>query len=112
MTASLQAYTSTEWAPRYAVPGDRKWFGRTGAGAVLVHALMEIDPRFPTVTKEQRGALLAVKREFEAQAPEGAATDPFEGEQGRAASDGRNRRESEQQAVAPADGSTSEPGGR
>jgi PPK2 family polyphosphate:nucleotide phosphotransferase len=72
--------TSTEHAPWYVIPADRKWFARVGAGAVLVHALMEIDPRFPVVGKKQRDALAEVKRELEAEAPEGAAADPFEQE--------------------------------
>ena len=44
---------------------------------MLVQALMEIDPRFPRVSKEQRDALQEVKHELEAQAPKGAAPDPF-----------------------------------
>ena len=46
--SEMLSHTSTEWAPWYVIPADRKWFGRVGAAAVLVHALMEIDPRFPT----------------------------------------------------------------
>ena len=110
--SEMLSHTSTEWAPWYVIPADRKWFGRIGAGAVLVHTLMELDPRFPTVTTQQREALLEVKRELEAQAPKGAVPDPFEREQRAAASDGRNGQESDQQAVAPADGSTSERGRR
>jgi PPK2 family polyphosphate:nucleotide phosphotransferase len=72
------SHTSTEWAPWYVIPADRKWFGRIGAACVLVHALMEINPRFPTVSSEQHEALLAIKEALEAQAPEGAARDPFE----------------------------------
>ena len=49
--SEMLSHTSTEWAPWYVIPADRKWFGRIGAGAVLVHALMEIDPRFPVVTE-------------------------------------------------------------
>jgi len=44
---------------------------------VLVQALMEIDPRFPRVSTEQREALQEVKQELVAQAPKGAAPDPF-----------------------------------
>jgi len=109
--SEMLSHTSTEWAPWYVIPADRKWFARIGAGAVLVHALMEIDPRFPTVTKAERKALLEVKRELEAQAPEGAARDPFEQEQRAArsaASDGRNGHKSERHALAPAVGATSE----
>jgi len=109
--SEMLSHTSTEWAPWHVIPADRKWFARIGAGAVLVHALMELDPRFPTVSKEQRDALLEVKQALEAQAPEGARADPFEHEQRAAraaASDGRNGHESQPQALAPADDSTTE----
>ena len=71
------SHTSTEWAPWYVIPADRKWFGRFGAAAVLVHTLMEIDPQFPTVTSEQRDELQKVKERLEAQAPTGSEPDPF-----------------------------------
>ena len=73
--------TSTEWAPWYVIPADRKWFARVGAAAVLVNALMDINPQFPVVSDAQRQALLEIKKELEAQAPKGAAPDPFEQEQ-------------------------------
>lgn len=76
--SDMLSHTSTEWAPWHVIPADRKWFGRIGAAAVLVHTLMEIDPQFPTVAKGQRAALLEVKASLEAQAPKGAAPDPFE----------------------------------
>ncbi len=76
--SEVLSHTSTEWAPWYVIPADRKWFARIGAGAVLVHALMEIDPQYPPVGKRQREALLEVKAELEAQAPKHAAADPFE----------------------------------
>jgi PPK2 family polyphosphate:nucleotide phosphotransferase len=78
--SEMLSHTSTEWAPWYVIPADRKWFARIGAGAVLVHTLMEIDPRFPKVSKEQREALLGAKHSLEAQAPKGTAPDPFETE--------------------------------
>jgi PPK2 family polyphosphate:nucleotide phosphotransferase len=74
--------TSTEWAPWYVIPADRKWFARIAAASVIAHTLMEIDPRFPAVSKEQRQALLEVKASLEAQAPDGAAPDPFEQQRG------------------------------
>jgi hypothetical protein len=46
---------------------------------------MDIDPRFPKVSKQQRESLAEVKRQLEAQAPKGAAPDPFEAEQPAAA---------------------------
>jgi PPK2 family polyphosphate:nucleotide phosphotransferase len=75
--SQMLSNTSTEWAPWYVIPADRKWFARIGAGAVLAQALMDIDPRFPTVTKEQREALREAEQALEAEAPGGAAPDPF-----------------------------------
>jgi PPK2 family polyphosphate:nucleotide phosphotransferase len=109
--SEMLSHTSTEWAPWYVVPADRKWFARIAVGAVLVHALMDIDPRFPKVSKEQRGALDEAKQMLEAQAPKGAAPDPFEHEQmaaGASASDSRNGHEPDQEVAAPSDQSTSE----
>ncbi len=76
--SEMLSHTSTEWAPWYVIPADRKWFSRIGAGAVLVHALMELDPRFPTVSKQQREALQEVRKALEDEAPKQAAPDPFE----------------------------------
>jgi PPK2 family polyphosphate:nucleotide phosphotransferase len=75
--SDMLSHTSTDWAPWYVIPADRKWFERLAVGLVLAQTLLEIDPRFPKVTKQQREMLLEVKRELEAQAPEGAAPDPF-----------------------------------
>ncbi|MBV8217258.1 MAG: polyphosphate kinase 2 family protein [Solirubrobacterales bacterium] len=97
--SEMLSHTSTEWAPWYVIPADRKWFARIGVGAVLVHALMQIDPRFPTVTEEQREALVDVKRELEAQAPDGAVPDLFE--QTLAEEDGRNGHRAGEEVPAP-----------
>jgi PPK2 family polyphosphate:nucleotide phosphotransferase len=79
--SEMLSHTSTEWAPWHVIPADRKWFARIGAGAVLVQALMEIDPHFPRLTAEQRDALPKYRQMLVAKAPEGAAPDPFEQEQ-------------------------------
>jgi PPK2 family polyphosphate:nucleotide phosphotransferase len=75
--SDMLSATSTRWAPWYVIPADRKWFARLCAAAVLVHTLIDIDPRYPEVNEEQRQQLLLVKKELEAQAPRGAARDPF-----------------------------------
>ena len=75
--SDMLSHTSTDWAPWYVIPADRKWFERLAVGLVLAQTLVEIDPRFPRVSKQQRDTLLEIKRELEAQAPEGAAADPF-----------------------------------
>ncbi len=101
----MLSHTSTEWAPWYVIPADRKWFARIGAGAVLVHALMEIEPQVPRVTKQQRDALIEVKRMLEAQAPAGAHRDPFAFKQNAARGD---EPEPKKQGAAPARASTSD----
>jgi PPK2 family polyphosphate:nucleotide phosphotransferase len=62
--------TSTDHAPWYVVPADHKWFLRVAVAAVLVNALADIDPQYPTVTEEAREALLASREGLEAEAPE------------------------------------------
>ncbi len=42
--------TSTEWAPWYVVPADRKWYARLAVQALLLDALEGIDPRWPKAT--------------------------------------------------------------
>ena len=69
--------TSTEWAPWYVIPADRKWYARIAAGAVIANTLIELDPRYPKVSRDARRALQEVKSVLEAQAPTGAAADPF-----------------------------------
>jgi PPK2 family polyphosphate:nucleotide phosphotransferase len=68
--------TSTEWAPWYVIPADRKWFERLAVGMVIAHALLEIDPQFPKVTHEQREALLEIRESLQDEAPKGATPDP------------------------------------
>jgi PPK2 family polyphosphate:nucleotide phosphotransferase len=69
--------TSTEWAPWYVIPADDKPFARVAAAGVLAHTLIEIDPRFPVVSKEARAALQEQKVALVAAAPDGAAPDPY-----------------------------------
>jgi PPK2 family polyphosphate:nucleotide phosphotransferase len=62
--ADMLSNTSTEWAPWHVIPADRKWFMRLSAAAVILDALMEIDPRFPEPTPEAREEMLAAKAEL------------------------------------------------
>jgi PPK2 family polyphosphate:nucleotide phosphotransferase len=39
--------TSTDWAPWYVVPADHNWVRNVAVAELLVHALEELDPRFP-----------------------------------------------------------------
>jgi PPK2 family polyphosphate:nucleotide phosphotransferase len=76
--SEMLSATSTEWAPWYVIPADRKWFARIAAAAVLADTLIRIDPRYPVVAEEERKALAVTRLELLAEAPEGAAPDPFE----------------------------------
>ncbi len=42
--------TSTEHAPWYVVPANRKWYARLAVQALLLSALEEIDPQWPAAT--------------------------------------------------------------
>jgi PPK2 family polyphosphate:nucleotide phosphotransferase len=76
--SEMFSHTSTDWAPWYVIPADRKWFARVAAAAVIANALIEIDPHYPVLGDDALRDLEAAKRELEADAPEGAAPDPFE----------------------------------
>ncbi len=81
--SEMFSHTSTAWAPWYVIPADRKWFARIAAAAVIAHALIEIDPQYPRLTDQALHDLEQAKLQLEAEAPSGAAGDPFEaGESG------------------------------
>ena len=67
----MLSHTSTEWAPWHVIPADHKWFARICVSAVLVHALMEIDPRYPELTAEQEREELEAKEALMAEEPPG-----------------------------------------
>jgi len=67
--SEMLTHTSTEWAPWHVIPADHKWFARIAASAVIVEALMDIDPHYPTVDREARDELQEARLALEAQAP-------------------------------------------
>jgi PPK2 family polyphosphate:nucleotide phosphotransferase len=75
--SELLSHTSTESAPWHVIPADRKWYARLAAGAVIRQALVELDPHYPAVPDDVKAALQQAKLELEAEAPPGAAPDPF-----------------------------------
>jgi len=42
--------TSTDWAPWYVVPADRKWYARWAVQQLLLRVLRGIDPEWPSAT--------------------------------------------------------------
>jgi PPK2 family polyphosphate:nucleotide phosphotransferase len=79
--SEMLSNTSSKWAPWYVVPADHKWFARICAAAILADTLIRIDPKYPVIGDEARRDLSAARKELVAQAPEGAAPDPFKAEQ-------------------------------
>lgn len=60
--------TSTEWAPWYIIPANRKWFTRLAVGAVVYMTLESLGLAYPTVTEEHRQSLLKAKELLENEA--------------------------------------------
>jgi len=56
--------TSTATAPWFVIPADRKWFMRLAASAVILDALIDIDPQYPVPTPETKASLLAARAEL------------------------------------------------
>src|SRR5215472_10409991 len=75
--SEMLSATSTDWAPWYVIPADRKWFARICANAAIVHTLATLNPQYPEVSKDIRRELQAAKRELEAEAPAGQPADPM-----------------------------------
>jgi PPK2 family polyphosphate:nucleotide phosphotransferase len=65
--SQMLSHTSTEWAPWYVVPADRKWFARICVSAILAHTLMSIDPKFPVLDDAGKAALDEARAQLEAE---------------------------------------------
>lgn len=57
--------TSTEWAPWYIIPADRKWFTRLTVANIICTKLQELNLQYPTVSEEHKQQLLQAKRILE-----------------------------------------------
>jgi hypothetical protein len=60
-------HTSTNWAPWYIVPADHDWFTRLAVSAVLYNTLKNLNLAYPTVSEQQKQALLVAKEELESE---------------------------------------------
>jgi PPK2 family polyphosphate:nucleotide phosphotransferase len=94
--SDMLTHTSTEWAPWYVIPADHKWFARICVSAALAHTLMQIDPRYPAVDAARQKDLAEAKALLEAEAPKGAAADPFAAELAAEVGSGEPRRQPKQ----------------
>jgi PPK2 family polyphosphate:nucleotide phosphotransferase len=65
--SDVLTHTSTAWAPWHVIPADRKWFARIAAAAVIVKALVDIDPRYPEIGEDEHAALQTARERLEAE---------------------------------------------
>ena len=57
--------TSTEWAPWYVIPADRKWVTRALVAMILTETIKQLDLKWPQVTSEQKREIAAAKKQLE-----------------------------------------------
>jgi PPK2 family polyphosphate:nucleotide phosphotransferase len=62
-------HTSTDWAPWYVIPADRKWFTRLAVANIIAAKLEELDPEYPTVSDSDREDLIKGKLILEYEDP-------------------------------------------
>jgi PPK2 family polyphosphate:nucleotide phosphotransferase len=65
-TEAIEA-TSTEAAPWYVIPADKKWFTRLAVSEIIVNKLESMDLHFPVVTDRHQAELLEAKQLLEAE---------------------------------------------
>jgi PPK2 family polyphosphate:nucleotide phosphotransferase len=64
--AALNA-TSTDWAPWYVIPADRKWFVRTAIANIVVTKLAALGLQYPHLTGEGANSLAQFRRQLESE---------------------------------------------
>jgi hypothetical protein len=57
--------TTTEWAPWYIIPADKKWVAHALISEIIVSQIMKLDLKYPVLSKEQSAALEKAKAELE-----------------------------------------------
>jgi polyphosphate kinase 2 (PPK2 family) len=62
--------TSTQWAPWYVVPADKKWVTRAVVADILTTRMQALDLKFPKLTEQQYQDLAEARKQLER---EGAA---------------------------------------
>jgi PPK2 family polyphosphate:nucleotide phosphotransferase len=57
--------TSTEWAPWYVIPADKKWVARASVSEILASQIEGLSLKYPFLNKEQASAFRKAKAELE-----------------------------------------------
>lgn len=60
-------HTSTEAAPWFVIPADRKWFTRLVVSNIIIDAIETLDPRFPDVDPKVRAEFKRLKVALESE---------------------------------------------
>lgn len=69
----MQAYTdamqntSTENAPWYVIPADKKWFTRVAVSEVIIKKMQSLNLQYPKISDVQRQSLLEAKKILESE---------------------------------------------
>ena len=58
-------HTSTEYAPWYIIPADRKWFTRLVVGEIIIQRLKQLNLYYPQVSQQHQQELIAAKQILE-----------------------------------------------
>ena len=56
--------TSSEWAPWYVIPSDKKWVTHASVSEIIVSQIKKLNLKYPVLTKEQSEALEKAKAEL------------------------------------------------
>lgn len=56
--------TSTEYAPWYIIPADKKWFMRMVVGDIIAGTLESLDLKYPRLNREDEAKLLEAKQKL------------------------------------------------
>lgn len=59
--------TSTEDAPWYVIPADKKWFTRVAVSEIIIEKMQSFNSKYPKITEAQRQSLLEAKRILESE---------------------------------------------
>jgi PPK2 family polyphosphate:nucleotide phosphotransferase len=65
-TETIEA-TSTNKAPWYIIPADKKWFTRLAVSEIIVEKLESLEMKYPEVTEDQKAQLLEAKKILESE---------------------------------------------
>jgi PPK2 family polyphosphate:nucleotide phosphotransferase len=57
--------TSTDWAPWYVIPADKKWVAHLAISEIISSQIKKLDLKYPVLSKEQQVALEKAKVQLE-----------------------------------------------